>query len=129
MKIVSLLTLISALFFNIESAFARQYTQCYYMNENQVTEFYSVINLPSLEEGTLFLTLGTETDTHSLYKIKPSTTVDDQYYIFDTTDSTYPISVLFPKSAYNKASDNLDVILKEGSIDYSLKCFSRIYND
>jgi hypothetical protein len=110
-------------------SFARQYTQCSRITDNGDTDLHGVINLPQLEKGTLFLTLGAETDVSSLYHIElvPSSDLKNNFY--QTTDSPYPITVIFPKAAYNKPSNNLELIIREGDSEYIFSCFSRIYPD
>ena len=118
---VFLVSLITA-----QSASARQYSQCSRMTASGDSDLFGVVNLPQLEKGTLFLTLGTETDVHSLYNIE-LTSSDSKNNYYQTTDSEYPINVIFPQNAYNKPSNNLEIIIQEGSSEYTFTCFSRIY--
>ena len=60
-KLLSILIILTSL-----NTFARQYTQCSDIEK----DLYAVINLPSYEKGTLFLTLGAQTDDRILYNIE-----------------------------------------------------------
>lgn len=127
MKILFIVFVFLTSIITAQSALARQYTQCSRVTSYGDTDLHGVINLPQLEKGTLFLTLGAETDISSLYNIELVLSSDPKNNFYQTTNSQYPITVIFPKSAYNKPSNDLEITIREGSSEYTMSCFSRIY--
>lgn len=107
------------------TGFARQYTQC----SDSTSELYSVINLPTLEKGTLFVTLGAETDTHKLYDIVKTEEKADgiHYKLIGGIDDNFDL--IFPKNVFGTNSDGIVVNFHNGSHLHKFSCFTRVYND
>lgn len=107
------------------TGFARQYTQCNDMN----SDLYSVINLPTLEKGTIFVTLGTETDTHKLYEIEKTEEKADgiHYKLIGGIDDNFDL--IFPKNVFGTNSDFIRIDFHNGSYVHKFSCFTRVYND
>lgn len=103
---------------------ARQYTQCDATN----AVLYSVINLTNQSEGTLFLTLGTETDTHSLSKLSYVETKNNQM-IYRVYDGPFEGTLLVPADIIGTTSDFVQATLLEGNRGYDFSCFTRFYQD
>ncbi len=109
-------------------AFARQYIQCTTLGDSTDV---AVVNLQTLNEGTLFLSSGMQNpeDERILFKIAFDK-VENSHHIFKIVDGVVEGSVAVQSSAIGKSSDLLivDVQLEGyGASEYS--CFSRIYND
>ena len=120
MIILAVTLLISA------TGFARQYTQCSDLDKS----LYAVVNLPTLDKGTLFVTLGTETDVHQLYKIEKMEEKADGIYYKLVDAQADPNSILvFPKNVFGTNQDSILVEVYESGVVHQFSCFSRVYND
>lgn len=107
------------------SSFARQYTQC----SDVEKDLYAVINLPSYEKGTLFLTLGAETDVRFLYDIEVKKYIANKgYYQFTTASGTTGLLVI-PSHLLGLNSDSVNIEIHEDGIVHLMSCFTRVYND
>lgn len=103
---------------------ARQYTQCSDLDK----EFYSVVNLPTLEQGTLFVTLGAETDAHQLYHIEKIEEKEDGIY-YKLVEASNESVLVFPKGVFGTNNDNIRVDVYESGLHHRFSCFSRVYED
>ena len=106
------------------SGFARQYTQCSDLDK----ELYSVVNLPTLEKGTLFLTLGAETDTNILYHIEKIEEKEDGIY-YKLVEAYNESVLVFPKNVFGTNNDNIRVDVYENGVHHRFSCFTRVYED
>lgn len=123
MKLIALLT-VFALQLTSLTTYARQYTQC----STNDSSLYSVINLETPTEGTLFLTLGTETDTHSLgqiYFLENKNGLN----IYTVTGMVFEGTLSVPENLYGSKSETVQSILYAGHDTYVFNCFTRFYND
>ena len=106
------------------SGMARQYTQCSDLDK----EFYSVVNLPTLEKGTLFVTLGAETDAHQLYHIEMIGEKEDGIH-YKLVDAVNESLLIFPKGVFGTNNDNIRVDVYESGVHHRFSCFTRVYQD
>ena len=106
------------------TGFARQYTQCSDLDK----ELYSVVNLPTLEKGTLFLTLGAETDVNILYHIEKIEEKEDGIY-YKLVEAVNESILVFPKDVYGTSNDDIRVTVFESGIEHRFSCFTRVYNE
>lgn len=106
------------------TGFARQYTQCSDLDK----DFYSVVNLPTLEKGTLFVTLGAETDYNQLYQIEKMEEKADGIY-YKLTNAVNESYLVFPKDVFGTNNDNIRVDVFESGMVHRFSCFTRVYQD
>lgn len=106
------------------TSFARQYTQCSDLDK----DFYSVVNLPTLEKGTFFVTLGAETDYNQLYHIEKIEEKADGIY-YKLVDAENESILVFPKDVFGTNNDDIRVTVYESGIEHRFSCFTRVYND
>ncbi len=118
--LVAALIMVSSL-----TSFARQYTQCSDMDK----DLYGVINLPSATAGTLFLTIGAETDTRALYNIEFKKTVADKTHYSFVTQYGSDGLVVVPSDLIGSKSDYVYVEIREGGLTHRMTCFTHVYND
>ena len=103
---------------------ARQYTQCSDLDK----EFYSVVNLSTLEQGTLFVTLGAETDAYQLYHIEKIEEKEDGIY-YKLVEAYNESVLVFPKNVFGTNNDNIRVDVYENGVHHRFSCFTRVYED
>jgi hypothetical protein len=116
MKII-FIVLLSLLSFN---ALARQYTQCSH------PEFYSVVNLPTQEAGTLFITQGVETDNRWLTEIR-LTHADQTHNFYEFINSDIEGSVRVPNDIFGQYRNGLTVTIEISGQIYNTSCFTSYY--
>ncbi len=104
------------------TALARQYTQC------SSDGLYSVVNLPTLEAGTLFLTQGAETDNHALMDLVLKQT-EKAALVYSVVNGPFKGELHFPQDVFGKNEDNVNVTLFADGVTYDFSCFSRVYED
>lgn len=106
------------------STMARQYTQCSDLDK----QLYSVVNLPTLENGTLFVTLGAETDVHQLYHIEKIEEKEDGIH-YKLVDAVNESLLIFPKGVFGTNNDSIRVDVFESGVHHRFSCFTRVYED
>lgn len=116
-----IVVLVCALFVST-TCFARQYTQCSH------EEFYSVLNLTTELDGTFFITLGTETDSHWLYDIEFSH-VEGSNNIYRFINTTTKGELVVPSNIFGRSDNALVIPAKIDGNTYELNCFTRFYQD
>lgn len=102
------------------TASARQYTQC----SSNSPELYSVINLSQKKEGTLYLTLGAETNDRSLSHIVLKEETADKM-IYDVYGKTFQGILEVPSNLMGLNSDYIEVKFTESDATYNFTCFTR----
>ena len=108
------------------TAFARQYIQC---SSNQSSEV-AVVNLTSVNNGTLFISSGMENSEadRTVVKIKLEK-VEAGNHVYKIIHDNVQGQVVLPSSAIGKASNFLTLDLDFAGYFIQYGCFSAIYND
>lgn len=109
------------------SAFARQYIQCSVLNNSTDV---AVVNLQTINDGTLFLSSGMQNseDERILVKIEFDKIVGKNH-IYKVVNENGEGEVSVPTEVIGKFSDNFLINLSFAGYVFDYSCFSRIYND